>query len=221
VTLRALVFDMDGVLFDTERLAAETWAEAARTLGFDLAEEVVRGTIGLDHVLTRAYYDRLFEGRFPFDRAEIVNRDLFRKRIAERGVPVKPGVERILPEARRLGLRVALGTSSRALYAHSMLWLSGIEHYFHALVTRDLVQAGKPSPEIYLKAASLLGCACGECLAFEDSPIGIEAARAAGMPVAMVPDLIAPSEAVRARCARVFASLAEAAEALEAMVRAA
>jgi len=220
VALQALIFDMDGVLFDTERLAADSWMEAGRSLGFDLTEDIVRGTVGLDHVLTRAYYDKLFEGRFPFERVQVRNRELFRSKITEGGVPMKPGVERILSEARRLGLQVALGTSSRALYAHSMLWLSGIEHYFHALVTRDLVQAGKPSPEIYLKAASLLGREPAECLVFEDSPIGIEAALAAGMPVVMVPDLIAPSEAVAAKCAKVFPSLEEAARALEGMVKA-
>ncbi|HWQ08829.1 MAG TPA: HAD family hydrolase, partial [Holophaga sp.] len=105
------------------------------------------------------------------------------------------------------------------VYAHSMIWLAGISEHFDALVTRDLVQAGKPSPEIYLKAASMLGCAPEECLAFEDSPTGIEAALAAGMPVVMVPDLIPPTDELRARCAAVFPSLGEAAKALEGLIR--
>ena len=218
MAIRALIFDMDGLLFDTERLAAQTWAEAARALGFELSEATVRGTVGLDHVLSRAYYQDLFQGRFPYDRAEELHRDLFRERIVAQGVPKKQGLEQLLEEAGRLGLKIALGTSSRAVYAHSMLWLAGIVEHFDALVTRDLVQAGKPSPEIYLKAAALLDCAPAECLVFEDSPTGIEAARAAGMPVVMVPDLIPPTEALRAACAAVFPSLGEAARALETLI---
>jgi HAD superfamily hydrolase (TIGR01509 family) len=218
VGLRALIFDMDGLLFDTERLALASWSEAGRSLGFDLPEAIVRGTIGLDHVLTRAYYDRLYEGRFPYDQIEEQHRKLFRSRIASQGVPVKPGVHEILEEAHRLGLRVALGTSSRAVYAHAMLWLSGIVDRFHALVTRDLVGAGKPAPDIFQKAAGLLECEPGDCLVFEDSINGIRAAGAAGMRVIMVPDLIEPTPELRAQCFGVYPTLAEAARSLGDMV---
>ena len=216
--LRALIFDMDGLLFDTERLAASTWTEAARCLDLDLGDETVRGTIGLDHVLARSYYDQLFAGRFPYDRVEERHRELFRSHIVKHGVPMKPGVERVLVEAGRLGLRLALGTSSRSVYAHAVLWLSGIVDHFHVLVTRDLVQAGKPAPDIYLKAASLLGCEPDDCLVFEDSPSGIGAALAAGMRVIMVPDLIAPTAELRSQCLAVFPSLIEAADALEGLI---
>jgi len=217
--VRALIFDMDGLLIDTERLAAATWTEAAGAAGFDLDEATVRGTVGLDHVLTRAYYLRLFGDRFPFDRVEACHRGLFRNRIARDGVPLKLGAERILTEAERLGLGVALGTSSRAVYAHTMLWLAGIVDRFQALATRDLVPAGKPAPDVFLKAAELLGRDPGECLVFEDSPTGVLAARAAGMPVALVPDLITPAPEVRSQCVAVFASLEEAAEALEGLLQ--
>lgn len=216
--LRALIFDMDGVLFDTERLSAVTWAEAGRSFGFELSEETVKGTIGLDHVLTRAYYARLFGGQFPYEQVEKRHSALFRAHIRAHGVPVKPGVGRILEEARRLGLRVGLGTSSRAVYAHAMFWLAEIDHHFHALVTRDLVQAGKPAPDIFLKAASMLGADPGDCLVFEDSINGIRAAQAAGMRVVMVPDLIEPTPELRAACFAVHSSLAEAADSLEALL---
>jgi HAD superfamily hydrolase (TIGR01509 family) len=221
--LRALIFDMDGLLFDTERLAASTWTEAGRTLGFELTDQTVQGAIGLDHALTRSYYDKLFDGRFPFDLVEERHRALFRSRIAEQGVPKKPGVERILEEAHRKELGVALGTSSRAVYAHAMLWLGGIvDHFqvfhFQVLVTRDMVQAAKPAPDIFLKAASLLGCEPEECLVFEDSINGIRAARAAGMRVVMVPDLIEPTAELRSACHAVLPSLSDAAEALESLI---
>lgn len=209
--LRALIFDMDGLLLDTERLALDTWAEAGRSLGFDLDDATVRGTIGLDHVLTRAYYERLFGSGFPFEQAQVRVRERFRAHIRTHGVPVKPGAPEILDEARRLGLKVALGTSSRSLYAHAMLWLSSLAERFDAFSTRDGVKAGKPAPDIFLRAAELLGCAPGECLVFEDSLNGIKAANAAGIPVVMVPDLIPPTPEVRERCAHVCRDLHEAA----------
>lgn len=216
--VRALIFDLDGLLFDTERLAATTWREAAHLQGFDLDEPTVRGTVGLDHGLTRAYYSRLFGDRFPFEQVEEHHRELFRSRIAKEGPPLKPGVDRILAEAHQRGLGIALGTSSRAVYAHTMLWLAGIVDRFQVLVTRDLVQAGKPAPDIFLKAADLLGLAPGDCLVFEDSPTGVRAARAAGMRVVLVPDLIEPTLEVRAQCQAVYPSLNEAAAALESLL---
>lgn len=216
--LRGLIFDMDGLLIDTERLAAQTWSEGARAFGFELDLETVRGAVGLDHVLTRAYYARLFGEAFPFEQVENRHRELFQERIRREGVPVKPGVREILDEGHRLGLRIALGTSGRAVYAHAMLWLAGLVDRFHVLVTRDLVKAGKPAPDIFLKAAELLGCSPAECLVFEDSRNGIAAAVAAGIPVAMVPDLIEPSDALRAQCRAVYPSLHEAARELAGMM---
>jgi beta-phosphoglucomutase-like phosphatase (HAD superfamily) len=99
-----------------------------------------------------------------------------------------------------------------------MLWLAGIVDHFHVLVTRDLVQAGKPAPDIFLKAASLLGQAPEACLVFEDSHAGIRAALAAGMRVIVVPDLVEPTPELRTQCRAVFPSLHEAAEALESLI---
>lgn len=214
--LRALIFDMDGLLLDTERLALETWAEAGRSLGFDLDDATVRGTIGLDHVLTRAYYDRLFGVAFPYAQVEERHRELFRAHIRQHGVPVKPGAREILAEAHRLDLKVALGTSSRSLYAHAMLWLSNLAERFHVLSTRDGVKAGKPAPDIFLRAAELLGCSPRDCLVLEDSVNGIRAANAAGIPVVMVPDVIPATPEVMERCVHVCRDLHDAARLLPA-----
>jgi HAD superfamily hydrolase (TIGR01509 family) len=124
-------------------------------------------------------------------------------------VPVKAGVPELLKELKARRIPMAVATSSRAPHALGHLGTAGLLDMFHAIVTRDDVKHPKPHPEPYLTAARHLGIAPANCLAIEDSHSGVRAAHAAGMQTIMVPDLIPPTDELRALCHAVMASLHE------------
>lgn len=202
-----VIFDMDGVLFDTERVYQESWHEIADGMGVTLGDgwvEAISGTNGA--VMCRAI-EKFYH--IP-DGADIMNacKRLVREKLA-RHVPVKAGVKEILDFFRKKGLRMALASSSTRAQILSNLELSGLGP-FDAVVSGEEVSVGKPDPEIFLRAAQALGCPPDECLVFEDSKSGVRAGHAAGCDTVMVPDLIAPSPDIVPLCFRICDDMAAA-----------
>ena len=200
-----VIFDMDGVLFDSERVYQESWHEIADGMGVVRGDgwiEALSGTNG--EVMCRAiekYY------HVP-DGTEIMNacKRLVREKLS-RHAPVKAGVREILDFFRARGLRIAVASSSTRAQIQSNLRLSGLEAAFDAIVSGEEVSVGKPDPEIFLRAAAALGCPPGECLVFEDSKSGVRAGHAAGCDTVMVPDLIAPSPDIVPLCFRIYGDM--------------
>ncbi len=195
-----VIFDMDGVLFDTERVYQESWHEIANGMGVTLGDgwiEAISGTNG--EVMCRAI-EKFYH--VP-DGADIMNacKRLVREKLSCH-VPVKAGVKEILDFFRNKGLRMALASSSTRAQILSNLELSGIGP-FDAVISGEEVAVGKPDPEIFLRAAQALGCPPDECLVFEDSKSGVRAGHAAGCDTVMVPDLIAPSPDIVPLCFRI------------------
>ena len=188
-----VVFDADGTLFDTENLMYEVWIEVGEEMNFPYP-----GREYLDYVgLNRAAVLALMKERYGdgFDGAEFMVRCVARlsQRIEKEGVPLKPGVREILTFLRERNIPVGLATSTHRVRTDRRLELCGLGEYFQAVTTGDEVSRGKPDPEIYLTTCRKLGLSPKTCLAVEDSKNGILSARAAGMSVAMVPDMIPPS----------------------------
>ncbi len=193
----ALVFDMDGLLLDTERLALDGFLHACRVSGVTPNVAAYRRTIG-----TRMRDSRriLVDGHgrgFPFDAVytawgEYAN-DFRREPMA-----VKPGAREILATAQQAGLPCGLATSTREPFATEKLAAAGLDGFFAVKVTGDRVERGKPHPEPYARAASELGVDAPRSWAFEDSGHGVRSATAAGCRVFQVPDLLPPDDAVRA-----------------------
>ena len=204
-----VVFDADGTLFDTENLMYEVWVEVGEEMNFPYP-----GREYLDYVgLNRAAVLALMKERYGdgFDGAEFMVRCVARlsERIEREGVPLKPGVREILSSLREENIPVGLATSTHRVRTERRLELCGLAEHFQAVTTGDEVTKGKPDPEIYLSTCRKLGLDPTRCLAVEDSKNGILSARAAGMSVAMIPDMIPPSEELLAQVWNRFDSLTD------------
>jgi HAD superfamily hydrolase (TIGR01509 family) len=193
---QAVWLDMDGLLIDTERLYLEVNVLAAAELGYALAPETNLGMVGVAIDGCRRLLAEAHGVDFPFERFRDLGYELLEARMAD-GVPVKPGALELVAWAKGEGLPVAVATSTRRERARHHLERVDLLHRLDALVTRDDVVAAKPAPEPYLCAAGLLGVAPGAALALEDSANGVRSAAAAGVPVVMVPDVLAPTAELR------------------------
>jgi HAD superfamily hydrolase (TIGR01509 family) len=204
--VEAVLFDMDGLLLDTEVLYIEAMQQAARSLGREMALDFCHSMVGVPEqecsLMIEGYYGDGFSIEEFRRRFYGLLRGLF-----EAGIPVKPGVVELLDFLTDRGLPLAVATSSARKTAERHLGHAGLLERFSALATRDDVERPKPHPDIYLEAARRLGVAPERCIAFEDSNLGLEAAHAAGTMAFMVPDLLQPLPETRARCLDVLPDL--------------
>lgn len=210
--LKGAIFDMDGLLFDTERLYRDMWIILAKEYGQipDPAfPKAVCGSNG-EHMrnIIRHYYPAVDAARFQQDCIDRVAEQL------EHEVPLKPGLFEILDTVKKNGLRIAVASSSPMQTIQNNLKNAGVISYFDAVISGTEVPAGKPAPDIFQIAAGKLGLKPEECFVFEDSTNGIRAGAAAGCTTIMIPDLTEPTDELRALCAGIYPSLDAAARAL-------
>ncbi|MFC7543877.1 HAD family hydrolase [Siccirubricoccus deserti] len=196
----AVVFDMDGLLLDTESLAMRGLAQAATEMGLDAPEEFCHAMIGVPTDHCRILVAERFGPDFPADDFLAAASQQMGALIDAGSLQLKPGVPELLDHLDGVGMARAVATSSSRAKAHHHLRRTGILGRFDAVVTRDDVARGKPHPDLFLRAAQVLGRRPERCLALEDSYNGVRAAHAAGMQVIMVPDLLPPTTEVRETC---------------------
>lgn len=196
---RAVIFDMDGLLFDTEALWQEALLSAAAERSHDIPDEIYKKSIGVRRSQTRGLFLSHFGADFRFDDFHADWRRHFWL-IAENKRALKPGAIELLDVLDQMRLPRAIATSSSRATVERHLTAHGLMARFDYIVSRDDCENGKPAPDPYLKAAERLGIAPRLCLALEDSHIGVRSASAAGAMTVMAPDLLEPDEEMRALC---------------------
>jgi HAD superfamily hydrolase (TIGR01509 family) len=188
---RAVVFDMDGLMFDSERVDREIWREVVRGRGHEFPDTLHDSLVGRSQMESDRLLGAHFGGEFPLPevRAEVQAR--WEERIAAEGLPHKPGLVELLEFLEAVEMPTAVATSTER--SKALLCLGSFAPRFRALAFGSEVSHPKPAPDLYLLAADRLGIDPRDCLALEDSPVGLSAAQAADMTVILVPDLIAPA----------------------------
>jgi HAD superfamily hydrolase (TIGR01509 family) len=203
----AVIFDMDGLMLDTEPVAARAWTEAADRLGIPFDHAVTRRMIGRNFADCRTLIREHHGDAYPVDALMGGWHAAYDAIIEREGLVVKAGLYELLDWLEAQAIPKAVATSTRRQRAHAKLARIGVVERFVALVGGDEIARGKPAPDIFVAAAARLGTAPAACLVLEDSEPGVRGALAAGMAAIVVPDLHAPSDALRAAGPLVLASL--------------
>ena len=195
--IKAVLFDMDGILFDTEIVMKEGWQKAARELNFTLTEEHLSQMRGSALPRSRKLFEEWFHGQVTYDEGRAIRTAYLNDYIRRNGVPEKPGLHEFLSWLKEHSIKVAVATSTTRRVAEDYWKQSGIDQYINASVCGDEVINSKPDPEIFLKALGKTPFNKDEAVIFEDSENGIRAAHAAGIPVICIPDLKYPNDSLK------------------------
>ena len=194
--MNAIVFDMDGVLFDTERIYYRAWHAEGNRQGLtdEQVDRLFYRCAGHNLAAIGAMFREELGDGFDFDAFWKDRTECSNRMIAEAEDIAKPGLRELLDDLRARGWAIAVATSTGRTGTLFNLNRAGIADRFQILVTGDMFRRGKPDPEVYLRACELLGSDPAETYAVEDSYAGLESARKAGMRVVMIPDMFPPTE---------------------------
>lgn len=199
-TACAVIFDMDGTLFDTEVIYGRAWIKAGLTKE-QYYQLIGRSRVNIDRILTDWGYD--------LEKVRAVRSSAVEKELEEHGVPLKPGARECLVWLKEKGIPAAIATSSAKEVAERYLDMTGLNSYFAEVISGNTMERGKPYPDIFLEAAKLLRRDPSQCVVVEDSFNGVRAGRNAQMITVMVPDLIQPDGEISGLADTVLESLNE------------
>lgn len=196
--VQAIIFDMDGTIFDTERLLMRSWQEAVNrgTVPSGVLDEIPKWR-GFTRDEVAKKLRELYGADFPSEQLSQQRREIIRELLDREGVPLKSGVPQVFDELQELGIPMALATATSAPSVNDYMRRTGYGKYFRCRITGDRVPKGKPAPDIFLLAAQELGITPENCVVIEDSPNGVRAGVAAGMRTIMIPDMEQPDDSIR------------------------
>ncbi|MBP5489737.1 MAG: HAD family phosphatase [Lachnospiraceae bacterium] len=191
---KAVIFDLDGTLIDTERLYRKYWPEALRHFGYVLSDERALMLRSLGRPFAPKQFREWFGEDFDYAEVRAYRKQIIEAHIKEHGVDAKPGARETLLALRELGITVAIATATDPERTERYLKLAGLDGLVETIISATMVAQGKPAADIYLYACSTLGLEPSECIAVEDAPNGVRSAFSAGCKVVMIPDQTEPDE---------------------------
>ncbi|MBQ7424743.1 MAG: HAD family phosphatase [Lachnospiraceae bacterium] len=190
----AVLFDLDGTLTDTEKYYQIAWPKALRHFGYEVKDGLALEFRSLGRPFAPARFKEIYGEDFDYDKVRGYRKELIEEIIRENGIPLKSGAKEILTYLRQNGILTALVTANDYERASRYLKKIDLFDYFDKIICANMVEQGKPAPDIYAFACRELGISPDETFAVEDSPNGVTSAYLAGCNVIMVPDLTEPDE---------------------------
>lgn len=207
--IQAVIFDMDGVLLDSERITRIMWKQAGDEYHIDDVATAVRDCTGSSRPDQWAYLKNKYGQDFPAKEFRERCSELFHNYVDQHGLPVMPYAKDILEYLKTKPYKIALASSTRHDTVTHELKEAGLFDYFESITCGDQVTHSKPDPEIYITACKSIDISPENCVAVEDSPNGIRSAYKAGMKCVMVPDQIQPSDEIKSLLYKCCPSLNE------------
>jgi len=209
MNINAVVFDMDGVIFDSERLVIQCWKSVADKYKIPHIEEACFECLGINAALTKELMKKRYGEEFPYDEYKKEMSDLFHSRASGGRLPKKKGIVELLTFLKENHIPTAVASSTRREVVVRELEEGGLMPYFDRVICGDMVKRSKPEPDIFLKACESLMADPADTFAIEDSYNGIRSAHRAGMKPIMVPDLAEPTEEMEELACCILPSLME------------
>ncbi|ESS72611.1 HAD-superfamily hydrolase, subfamily IA, variant 3 [Methyloglobulus morosus KoM1] len=185
----AFIFDLDGLVLDTEPTYFAAWQKTVETMGFQLEPALFRTLSGFHYQGVKTQLQAWLGQEFDLQAFDQLGKEIWRHHVHEQGIQVKPGVIALLDYARQQGIPICLATNSLKPYAQECLAVAGLTHRFPTMVTGSDVERAKPAPDIFLKAAEKMQVDIRHCVIFEDSPTGVAAAVATDAYTVYVPSI--------------------------------
>lgn len=207
--VKAVIFDMDGVIFDSERIIIELWEEFAQENNIERMDEVTVHCIGLNDKATQVVFKEVYGEDYDYHYFNSIISKRYHELCDGGKLPMKVGVVELLSYLKENNVKVALASSTKTQTVVNQLKDANIYQYFDKVVCGDMVEKSKPEPDIFLKAAEELGINPKEAYIIEDSFNGIRAAHAAGSKPIMVPDMVQPTEEIKNLCFEIKKTLLE------------
>lgn len=208
--LKGAIFDMDGLMIDTEKLYLRFWKQAAADFGYDMRDEHVFAIRSMARKFSIPKLKSMLGQDFPTEEVRAHRTELMNEYVSQHGFDVKKGLFELLDYLRSTGRKIAVATATPRERTLMYLDIINARDYFDAIICGDMVTTGKPDPEIYLTAAKGLDIPPELCAAFEDSPNGIRSAYSAGCKAVMIPDMTEPDDDILPCISAVYKSLDEA-----------
>ncbi|MCR0262884.1 HAD family phosphatase [[Clostridium] innocuum] len=205
----AVIFDMDGTLFDTETISMKAWKRVGEKLHLPTSDTFILSLIGRTRKDQQVIFDTYMPKGWPQEEACRLHTLYKKEEKQQNGVPLMGDVKGLLEMVKDKGYRIAMATSASAEDVEFNLHHAGIAPYFEIIVSEEMISQGKPAPDVYLKTAEKLGVQPQKCLVVEDSLNGVRSAYRANTTVVMIPDKVPPTKEIEPMCDYILNSLDE------------